>query len=261
MVKRLGSVLLVILLLLVAAPALADERLTALPTFSQPASGALDIAVAIRVPPTAAQATAIAYGHGIFSGDRLQLSFVDTMSGESIDILVIGTQVYARPTGSGKWTVINPADATLPISSPTMEAAPADMMPTITRIDQSEQVQGVDTSHYQLWISAANLPSAVADVLKQGGIETLTEDMFVGVADNMLRKQQSNVMGTDPQAGAYKIETPVVYSAINQPQTIEAPPPDLIQTVVATSLAHVPGAKALPAWERPVVSWLLSNHR
>jgi len=262
MVKRLGSVVLLMVLLLVATPALADERLTTLPAFSQPTSGVLDIAVAIRVPPTAAQATAIAYGHGMFSGDRLQLSFVDAVSGESIDILVIGNQVYARPSGTGKWTALNPQDAALPISSPTMNVTPADVTPTITRIDQSEQVGGVDTTHYQLWISATSLPAASADVLKQAGIETLTTDMFVGKPDSILRKLQSNIMGTDPQLGAFKIETPIVFSAINQPQTIEAPTPDLIQTVVATSVrAHAPGGKALPTWERPVVSWLLSNHR
>jgi hypothetical protein len=264
MVKRFTSVLLAMVLLLVASPALADERLNALPTFTEATSGRIDIAVAIRAPQVGGEAVAIAHGHGRFSGDRLHLTFVDAMTEDSFEILVIGADVYVRAPGSDKWLRANPEDAVIPVADPMNPIMPADIMPTITRIDYSTpvQVNGVDTTHYQLWITPSSLPAETADLVTQAGLESVTADLFVGLADNILRKLQANVLGTDPTLGGFKIEVPIVFSAINEPQTIDAPPPELIQTVVAASVhgTHVPGAEALPAWQRPVVAWLLDNH-
>ena len=263
MTKRFVSVLLALMLLLVAAPALAVERVDTLPSFSAPVSGQLKLAVAIKLLSGSQESLILAYGNGRFSGDRLALTVVDAISGQQIDVLVIGNAVYVRAPGSDKWLVASPADAGIPVSSPTTTSMPADIKPTISRYETAESVEGVPTTHYQLWISASSLPAVTADMLKSAGIEAVTDDAFIGVADNLLRKTQSNIIGTDSQLGAYTIETPLVFTAINEPQTIEAPAPELIQTVVATSLsgAHVPGAKAMPAWQRPVVAWMLQNHK
>jgi hypothetical protein len=265
MFKRFTSVLLAVVLLLVASPALADQRVDTVPSFNAPNSGRINLAIAIRIPPAGQQAVALAYGNGRFSGDRLQITVVDAMSNQSMEIIAIGNQVYVRAPGSDRWLVANPQDAAIPVGDPMAPAVPADFTPTITRIDREspEQVDGVPTTQYQLWIDPARLPAATAEQLTKAGIQALTEDFFIGQTDNMLRKLQSNILGTDPQLGDLKIETPIVFSAINEPQVIEAPRPEMIQAIAAASVHGdtVPGAAALPAWERPAVAWLLKNHR
>lgn len=259
MPKRFVSVLLAAMLLLVAAPTMAAQRVDTIPAFSAPTSGKLKIAVAIRLLTGNQETAILAYGNGRFSGDRLALTVVDTQSKQQIDLIVIGNTVYLRAPGSDKWTVATP-DTTVPVSNPMAPTTPADINPTISRYDEVEAVEGVPTTHYQLWISASSLPAASADALKAAGIQAVTEDVFVGVADNLLRKTQSNILGTDPQFGAFTIETPIVFTNINEPQTIEAPAPELIQTVKASFLrTHVPGAKAMPVWQRSLVAWMLDN--
>jgi len=262
MSKRFVSVLLAAMLLLVAAPAMAAQRVDTLPAFNEPASGQLKIAIAIKLLTGGQESVILGYGNGRFSGDRLALTVVDTQSNQQIDMIVIGSTVYLRAPGSDKWMVATP-DTTIPVSNPMAPTTPANVNPTISRFDEAEAVEGVPTTHYQLWISTSSLPAASADALKAAGVQAVTDDVFVGVADNMLRKMQSNVLGTDPQLGAFTIETPIVFTNINEPQTIEAPAPELIQTVVKASFqsTHVPGAKAMPVWQRSIVAWMLDNNR
>jgi hypothetical protein len=262
MAKRLTTLLLTFALLLVAAPAMAAERVATLPSITPVTSAFLDFALAgsLTEPTTGAPVQLIlAYGQGRVSGDRAAITFVDGTTGERLELIMIGERIFVRTPDQPLWVEVRLDDVDLPVADPAAPVVPMEGDLVIYRVGDAT-VRGVPTVQYQIPIDVAPttpVPGAPAPE----GITSTVIDMFVGTADSYLHKMQTTVRATDPDLGVIAVEFPIDFSRHNQPQVIEAPAPDQIVGIAANSMRtlRVPGGHAMPRWMRAVVGQLIAR--
>lgn len=158
-VRSLIGIVLGLLLGLALMPsvsAVAQERVDTLPELVDFTSARFDTQTIVQI----GEQQQVAYGQGaLIPADRSQLTIIDENSDQVINVIQVGTTIYLD-TGQGWQRVDNlPFNSGPAVTIDEQIRQLADRADTILRVGD-EQVRGVQTTHYQLWLSGADILAA-----------------------------------------------------------------------------------------------------
>ena len=233
MINRIRLVLPALLLLATVfgagAPAIAADRVDALPEVRDTSSARFDLALAVNDEQ-------LLVGKGeVASATRshfvLKLLEVDGSVAATLEIVLFDNKVYVREDADPQWymTDLPPLPVSDPAAPPAVdvEAAP------ISSIGAKE-IDGVLTNQYQVWISGENLGDVTLDV------DHIALDFFVGQQINYLYQYQTSAFLTDPDLGDLKLENVTRLYDFNDPSIVVGAPANAIPAPTPTAAGLLP---------------------
>ncbi|HEX6290266.1 MAG TPA: hypothetical protein VFZ66_13820 [Herpetosiphonaceae bacterium] len=187
MLKRSRFVLLAFLLLALALPAAAAERVDKLPDIRGAMSGRFELALVLNDLP-------FIVGKGEVVGNAAHF-VLRTVVGEvaTLEVVAFPDRIYTREDASSQWYVQSTVD--LPVGAP--ETAPqVDVSAAPISSIGSKAIAGTPTNQYQVWIAgdSSNMNDHIA------------LDFFIGQQINYLYQYQVSAFTTDEEFGELKLE-------------------------------------------------------
>lgn len=236
MVKHVRFVILAFLLLAIALPAAAAERVNAIPEVRSVMSARFDIGLALNDMP-------FIVGKGeVASPSRahfvLRTVAMPGLPESTLEVVVYDGRIYTREDASTQWYV--ETEAELPIDDPT--AAPeADISNAPISSIGSKTIAGTPTNQYQVWIGA-----------EDGSTDHIALDFFIGQQINYLYQYQISIFASDDELGLLKLETAQRLYDFDDPSIVVGPPANAIERPVMAGLAEIRNGGVLSTLAAPL---------
>ncbi len=246
--KRSAAILLIVGLLL-AAPAWAAEQVTTVPEPKWPASGRGEFAFVFNGQVGSVGRTEFMTGRGP-EDIRVHTAEHDLNARLFTELVIIGGREYERNGADTRWRsrgARGAAETFVPVGNPfafvSRENATMYTLGDVT-------VDGVATTQYQIQLDVSKLGDP--------NVTSAKEDLFIGKNDGYLYRGQVTYRGKDPREVDGESDFILVFRMFdaNRPVVIGAPSSHLVDAQSIRSMAgryEFAGARALPPWAHSLV--------
>lgn len=236
MVKHVRFVSLAFLLLAIALPAAAADRVDSLPEVRSAMSARFDIALALNDMPFIVgkgEVTSPSRAHFV-----LRTVAMPGLPESTLEVVIYDGRTYTREDASTQWYVETEAD--LPVDDPTSVPS-ADVSNAPISSIGTKTIAGTPTSQYQVWISADD-----------GSTDHIALDFFIGQQINYLYQYQISIFATDEELGQLKLETVERLYDYDDPSIVVGPPANAIERPVMAGLAEIRNGGVLSTLAAPL---------
>ena len=213
MIKHARFVLLAFLLLAVALPAAAAERVEKLPETKAAMSGRFDLALALndlQFIVGKGEVASPARAHFV-----LRALPIGGRPAETLEVVVYDGRVYTREDASTQWYVQSAVD--LPVDAPTAQPQVNTTSAPVTSIG-SKTIAGTPTNQYQIWIAG-----------DENTNDHVALDFFIGQQVNYLYQYQISAFTTDEELGDLKLEQTLRLYDFDDRSIVVGPPANAIE--------------------------------
>lgn len=217
------SLIIVCMLLMLALPAAAAERVAAVPEIKSAMRARFDLAYVLDDQP-------IIVGKGEVVGPNRAHFVLHALSRRGVpeaalEIVLYDGRLYTREDASTQWYV--ESDLVLPVGDPTsVPEADISSVP-ITSIG-SKTIAGTPTNQYQIWVGADD-----------GSTDHIALDFFIGQQINYLYQYQASLFLTDPDDNQLKLEMVERFYDFDDPSIVVGPPANAIERPAMAGLVEI----------------------
>jgi hypothetical protein len=213
MLKHARFVLLAFLLLGIALPATAAERVAKLPEVKAVMSARFDLAVALNDMQ-------FIVGKGeVASATRahfvLRALPIGGSDAATLEVVVYDGRIYTREDASTQWYVERMTD--LPVNAPEAQPQVDASAAPVSSIG-SKTIAGTPTNQYQIWVAS-----------EENTTDHLALDFFIGQQVNYLHQYQISAFTTDEDFGELKLEQVTRLYDFEDRSIVVGPPANAIE--------------------------------
>ena len=231
------SLILVCMLLVLALPAAAAERVASVPEIKPTMRARFDLAYVLDNRP-------IIVGKGEVVGPNRAHFVLHALSRmgapeAALEIVLYDGRLYTREDASAQWYV--ESDLVLPVGDPTsVPEADISNVP-ITSIG-SKTIAGTPTSQYQIWVGTDD-----------GSTDHIALDFFIGQQINYLYQYQASLFLTDPDdIHQLKLEMVERFYNFDDPSIVVGPPANAIERPAMAGLVEIRNGGILSTLAAPL---------
>lgn len=236
MVKHVRFVILAFLLVAIALPAAAAERVDELPEIRSAMSARFDMALVLDDMP-------FIVGKGEIVGANrahfvLRAMSINGQFDSTLEVVLYDGRIYTREDTSTEWYVESALD--LPVEDPTSVPS-ADVSNAPISSIGTKTIAGTPTNQYQVWIGADD-----------GSTDHIALDFFIGQQINYLYQNQISAFLTDEELGQLKLEMVQRLYDYDDPSIVVGPPANAIERPAMTGLAEIRNGGVLSTLAAPL---------